>query len=57
MIAAGYILAFLFPIIGVVIGVMLMGRDSRHGRWVVGLSVLFFFGFIVLGQVLEPDSR
>ena len=41
MVAAGYILAFLFPIVGVVIGVMLMGRDNRHGRWILGLSLLF----------------
>lgn len=56
MVAAGYILAFLFPIIGVVIGVMLISRDSRHGRWVLGLSVLFFLGFLVVGQLIEPDN-
>ncbi len=40
MVVAGYILAFLFPIAGVVIGAMLMGRGNRHGPWILGLSVV-----------------
>lgn len=40
MVVAGYILAFLFPIAGAVIGAMLMGRGNRHGPWVLGLSVV-----------------
>ena len=41
--AAGYITAFLFPIVRVVIGVMLIGRQNQHGRWIIALSVLFWW--------------
>jgi hypothetical protein len=57
MVAAGYILSFLFPIVGVVIGVMLISRDNRHGRWVLGLSLLFILAFIVIGTVSDPPSK
>ncbi|MDX6582797.1 MAG: hypothetical protein QOI10_1981 [Solirubrobacterales bacterium] len=50
MVAAGYILAFLFPIAGAVIGVILMGRHNSHGRWVLALSVLFFIAFVAIGE-------
>jgi hypothetical protein len=42
MVAAGYLTAFLLPFVGAVIGVILMNRDNRHGRWILALSVLFF---------------
>jgi hypothetical protein len=57
MVAAGYILAFLFPIAGVVIGAMLMGRRNRHGPWVLGLSVLFALAFLVIGNVGQFENR
>jgi hypothetical protein len=57
LVAAGYITSFLFPIVGVVIGVMLMGRDSRHGRWVLVLSVAFMAVFLVIGNVGQFDEN
>jgi hypothetical protein len=57
MVAAGYILSFLFPIVGVVIGVILISRDNRHGRWVLGLSLLFILAFIVIGTVSDPPNN
>ncbi len=57
MVAAGYLTAFLFPIVGVVIGVMLMGRDSRHGRWILGLSLLFMAVFLVIGNVGQFEEN
>ena len=57
MVAAGYITSFLLPIVGVVIGVMLMGRDNRHGRWVLGLSVLFMLVFLAIGNFDESEQN
>lgn len=57
MVAAGYILAFLFPIAGVVIGAMLTGRHNRHGPWVLGLSVLFALAFLLIGNVGQFENR
>ena len=56
MVAAGYIFAFLFPIVGVVIGAMLIRRRSRHGRWVLALSLLLMLGFYLVGLAIEPNS-
>ena len=55
MVAAGYILSFLLPVAGVVIGIILMNRDSRHGRWILALSVVFFIGFVILGQTIDEN--
>lgn len=49
MVAAGYLLAFFLPIVGVVIGVILTSRKSPHGPWVLGLSLLFVIAFIAIG--------
>jgi hypothetical protein len=57
MVAAGYLTSFLFPIVGVVIGVILMNRDNRHGRWILGLSILFIAVFIVVGSLDDPNSN
>jgi Protein of unknown function (DUF2510) len=57
MVAAGYITAFLFPLIGVVIGVMLMGRDNRHGRWILAISALLMLGFLLLGNLGDLDDQ
>jgi hypothetical protein len=57
MVAAGYILAFLFPVAGVVIGVMLIGRGNRNGRWVLALSALVFLGFVIVGNLSEASLR
>ena len=51
MVAAGYILSFLFPIVGVVIGIIVMNRGNKHGRWILGLSLLFMAAFVVVGNV------
>jgi hypothetical protein len=40
-----------------VIGVMLMGRDNRHGRWVLAISVLFMLAFVLIGNVGDVDNQ
>ena len=56
MVAAGYITAVLFPIVGVVIGIIAMNRGNRHGRWILGLSLLFIAVFLVIGNVDNPNT-
>ena len=56
MVAAGYITSFLFPVVGVVIGVILIGRDNRHGRWIIGLSLLFMVAFVLIGSLDNPNA-
>ena len=51
MVAAGYLTAFLFPIVGVVIGLIVMNRGNGHGRWILGLSLLFMAAFLVIGNL------
>ena len=48
MVAAGYVLSFLIPIVGVVLGIILIRRKSTHGPWVLGLSLLFILVFLVV---------
>lgn len=55
MVAAGYVTSFLFPIVGVVIGLIVMNRGNKHGRWILGLSLLFIAVFIVVGN-LDPNE-
>jgi hypothetical protein len=55
MVIAGYLTAFLLPIVGVVIGVMLLSRDSRHGRWIIALSLLFMAVFLAISAATEPQ--
>ena len=57
MVAAGYILSFLFPIVGVVIGVIVMNRGNGHGRWILGLSLLFIAVFILIGSLEDPNTN
>ncbi|MFI5122862.1 MAG: hypothetical protein ACHQJ5_08185, partial [Vicinamibacteria bacterium] len=57
MVVAGYVLAFLFPLAGVVIGVMLMGRGNRNGRWVLILSLLFIAAFLAIGDVGQFNNN
>ena len=57
MVVAGYILSFLFPLAGVVIGVMLMGRGNSNGRWVLILSLLFIAVFLAIGDVGQFNNR
>jgi hypothetical protein len=39
LVAAGYILAVLFPPVGFLIGIVLGAKGNRHAAWVVVLSV------------------
>jgi hypothetical protein len=57
MVAAGYILAFLFPIVGVVIGVIVMNRGNGHGRWILALSLLFIAVFVLIGSFDNPNTN
>ena len=54
---AGYMTSFLLPIAGVVIGVILVSRENRHGRWIIGLSILFLVVFFVIGNTVEVDEN
>jgi Protein of unknown function (DUF2510) len=56
MVAAGYILGFLFPIVGIVIGVIVMNRGNKHGRWILGMSLFFIAVFLVVGSLGDPSS-
>src|SRR5829696_3230683 len=40
LVIAGYIGGVLIPIVGIVIGAILIQRANRHGPWVLGLSLL-----------------
>ena len=51
LVAAGYIFSLLIPIVGLVIGGVLLGRKDKHGPWVFGLSIFFIAAFVVLGIV------
>jgi len=53
LVIAGYVLSFMVPIAGLVIGAMLIGRGNQHGRWILALSILF----IVLVLAAELGSR
>jgi Protein of unknown function (DUF2510) len=43
---AGYVLAFLIPFIGFLVGLALIARRDKHGIGVVLLSTLVFFAYI-----------
>mgnify|MGYP000613188611 FL=1 len=36
---AGWVCAVLFPLVGIVIGLILESRDNKNGLWIVGLSI------------------
>ena len=55
LVAAGYICSFLLPIAGLVIGAILLQRENDHGKWVLGLSILFMAAFILIGSLEEPS--
>jgi hypothetical protein len=57
LVAAGYILSFLIPIAGIVIGAMLIQRKNTHGKWILGLSLLFIAAFILVGELADPNSN
>ena len=45
---AGYVLAFLIPFIGFLVGLALIARRDKHGIGVVLLSTLVFFAYIYI---------
>jgi zinc transporter ZupT len=67
LIVAGYILAVVFPLVGFVIGVVLVNRSDkreiRHGIWMIAISVLagfiLFVGLTVVshGSGSEEEGR
>jgi uncharacterized membrane protein len=48
---AGYILAFVLPLFGVIVGVVLLRRQqaetTRHGVWIIAISLVIGALFIV----------
>jgi hypothetical protein len=60
LIVAGYILAVVFPIVGFVIGVVLVNRSDkreiRHGIWMIAISVLTAFILFVGLTVVSHGS-
>jgi hypothetical protein len=44
LVVLGYITAFALPLLGLVLGIVVATRParatSRHGRWIIGLSIL-----------------
>ena len=60
LIVAGYILAVVFPIVGFVIGVVLVNRSDkreiRHGIWMIAISVLAAFILFVGLTVVSHGS-
>jgi hypothetical protein len=57
LIAAGYIFSFLIPVVGVVIGVIVMGRKNNNGRWILALSLLFLFAFVAISEFADPNGN
>jgi hypothetical protein len=57
LIAAGYIFSFLIPVVGVVIGLIVMGRKNSNGRWILALSLLFLAAFVAIGDFAGPDGN
>lgn len=53
LVVAGYVLSFMLPIAGIVVGALLIGRGSQHGRWVLALSIIFIALFILADQGLR----
>jgi Protein of unknown function (DUF2510) len=56
LVAAGYIFALLIPIIGLVIGSILLGRKDRHGPWILGLALFFIALFVALSYLGDSSS-
>jgi Co/Zn/Cd efflux system component len=60
LIVAGYILAIVFPIVGFVIGIVLVNRSDkreiRHGIWMIVISVLAAFILFVGLTVVSHGS-
>lgn len=52
IVVAGYVLAVIMPIVGFIVGVILVNRseksDIRLGLWMIGLSVAAAFVFFVI---------
>lgn len=55
LVAAGYIFSLLIPIVGIVIGAILIQRQDKHGRWILALSAFFIALFIVIGSVTDTS--
>lgn len=53
LVAAGYIFAVLIPIVGLVIGAILLGRKDRHGPWIFGLALVIMALFVGLSYLAE----
>ena len=51
LVAAGYIFSLLIPIVGVVLGAILLGRKDRNGPWILGLSIFFIAAFVLIGAL------
>jgi hypothetical protein len=57
LVAAGYIFSFLIPVVGVVIGVIVMGRKNSNGRWILALSLLFMAAFVAVGGLTDTNGN
>jgi pheromone shutdown protein TraB len=48
----GYVLGFLFPIVGLVLGIVAWTRPAhatkKHGPWIILVSVLSFIGALLI---------
>ena len=56
LIAAGWVFSFLLPLLGVILGVIIMGRQAgtreSSGKWIIGVSI----GMMVLGVIVAVAS-
>jgi pheromone shutdown protein TraB len=57
----GYVLGFLFPIVGLVLGIVAWTRPAqatkKHGVWIILVSVLSFVGaLLILAHMGSPAS-
>lgn len=52
IVGVGYVLAVLIPVIGFIIGIVVATRPakvtSKHGAWIIVLSVVVFFVYLAL---------
>jgi Protein of unknown function (DUF2510) len=53
LVTIGYVLAIAFPLIGFVIGIVLLTRRNDHGAWVMVASVI---AFVVWSAILYGST-
>ena len=60
LVAAGYIFAVLMPLVGFILGLVVVTRPSRatskHGLWIIVVSIVAFFVFLGVISAQEAST-